>query len=276
MKALAGSDEKSLAKVLLLDEEENPIPLFLHVVRKGICYYADNGQETLYGIHKKELSNLALIQKDCNRILKDPMHYKSRDSELIWVEAREWNIEESIFDLFLLYYDEPETFEFVSEDFIEGYLKNIKELLEDREFDESPGYELLIPIGKVEQLTYFNDAIRNQLHRYTDLEGELLEGKRFINMVQRDDVLEDIEEFPFSKNGYARCLSADGKYFFMNIDDGASYMIEDPLNQDILNQLINMSKDIREYIDQNCLSDRGKLQGEDKETEEWEEDAMEM
>lgn len=276
MKALAGSDEKSLAKVLLLDEEENPIPLFLHVVRKGICYYADESQGTLYGIQKKELNHLSLIQKDLDRLFKNPISEESKEKERIWIEAQEWNIEESIYAFFLLYHDEPETFEFVSEDFIEGYLKNIKELLEDREFDESPGYELLIPIGKVEQLTYFNDAIRNQLHRYTDLEGELLVGKRFINMNQNKDILEDIEEFPFSKNGYARCLSADGKYFFMNIDDGASYMIEDPLNQDILNQLINMSKDIREYIDQNCLSDRGKLQGEDKETEEWEEDAMEM
>lgn len=276
MKALAGSDEKSLAKVLLLDEEENPIPLFLHVVRKGICYYADESQGTLYGIQKKELNHLSLIQKDLDRLFKNPISEESKEKERIWIEAQEWNIEESIYAFFLLYHDEPETFEFVSEDFIEGYLKNIKELLEDREFDESPGYELLIPIGKVEQLTYFNDAIRNQLHHYTDLEGELLVGKRFINMNQNKDILEDIEEFPFSKNGYARCLSADGKYFFMNIDDGASYMIEDPLNQDILNQLINMSKDIREYIDQNCLSDRGKLQGEDKETEEWEEDAMEM
>lgn len=276
MKALAGSDEKSLAKVLLLDEEENPIPLFLHVVRKGICYYADNGQETLYGIHKKELNHLSLIQKDLDRLFKNPISEESKEKERIWIEAQEWNIEESICAFFLLYHDEPETFQFVSTDFIEGYKANIQELLEDREFNEKPDYDLLIPIDEVERLTYFNDEIRNQLHRYTDLEGELLVGKRFINMNQNKDILGDIEEFPFSKNGYARCLSPDGKYFFMNIDDGTSYMIEGPLNQGILSQLINMSIDIREYIEQNCLSDREKLEDHDKEIEKFEDDEMEM
>ena len=276
METLKTNNETSLQNIVMLDEDSNPMPLFLHVEREGICYYADESQETLYGIQKKELNHLSLIQKDLDRLFKNPISEESKEKERIWIEAQEWNIEESIYEFFFLYHDEPETFQFVSTDFIEAYKANIQELLAGREFDEKPDYDLLIPIDRVDQLTYFNDEIRNQLHRYTDLEGELLLGKRFINMHESNDILEDIEEFPFSKNGYSRWLSPDGKYFFMNIDDGTSYMIEGPLDQGILSQLINMSKDIREYIDQNCLSNRGKLLSQDKETEENEEDEMEM
>lgn len=276
MESLKTKNELASRKIVLLDEEENPMPLFLHVEREGICYYADESQETLYGIQKKELNHLSLIQKDLDRLFKNPSRSERKETERIWVEAQEWNIEESIYEFYLLYHDDPETFQFVSTDFIEGYKTNIQELLEDREFNEKPDYDLLIPIGRIEQLTYFNDEILNQLHRYTDLEGELLLGKRFINMHESNDILEDIEEFPFSKNGYARCLSPDGKYFFMNIDDGTSYMIEGPLDQEKLNQLVNMSKNIQEYIEQNCLSDRERFEDHDKDTEEFENDEMEM
>lgn len=115
---------------------------------------------------------------------------------------------------------------FMSLDSAQSYMYNrVKEYYTENELDQE-SYRTLIDINKVDLLRQNSNELNTLLQRYTDIEGEYLEECLVFNNSEGQKILfPDIEELPFSNNGYDRCLGGEGSYILRNADDGKVFHV---------------------------------------------------
>lgn len=138
---------------------------------------------------------------------------------------------------------------------------------------DAPKYKVL-NINKVNLESYSNSTVQDLLHEFTDLEGQYLEGATLVDVFEPNNQYDDVEELPFSKNGYDRCMSDDGMYILKNRDTGDCYSVNkahNRKNEKVFVQLENLINQMNDLI----ISKTENLELEET-MESIEEDEMEM
>ena len=67
-------------------------------------------------------------------------------------------------------------------------------------------------------------------------------------MNDESNVYNDVEELPFTRNGYNRCLYRN-LYVLENDQTGINYVVNTTLNPDEINNLINLSENIEQIME---------------------------
>lgn len=109
----------------------------------------------------------------------------------------------------------------------------------------------VLDINKVNLASFSNSTVQTLLHEFTDLEGHYLEGTTIINIFEQNNQYDDVEELPFSRNGYDRYISDDGMYIFKNVDTGDCYSVNkahNSKNEQALLQLDNLINQMNDLI----------------------------
>ena len=140
---------------------------------------------------------------------------------------------------------------FMSLDSAKSYMYNqIKEYYTVNELDQQ-SYRTLIDINKVDLMRQGSNAINELLQKYTDIEGEYFEKCSFeINSGRKRIIYKDIEELPFSKNGYDRCIGGEGSYILRNADNGQVVYVTNTIleNNYLLNEMIDVASELDQQI----------------------------
>lgn len=140
---------------------------------------------------------------------------------------------------------------FMSLDSAQSYMYNrVKEYYTENELDQE-SYKTLIDINKVDLLRQNSNELNTLLQRYTDIEGEYLEECLVFNNSEGQRILfPDIEELPFSNNGYDRCLGGKGSYILRNADDGKVFHVTNIPREkgNLLNRLEAIAYNINQHI----------------------------
>lgn len=140
---------------------------------------------------------------------------------------------------------------FMSLDSAKSYMYNqIKEYYTVNELDQQ-SYRTLIDINKVDLMRQGSNVINELLQKYTDIEDEYFEECLFeINSGRKRITYKDIEELPFSKNGYDRCIGGEGSYILRNADNGQVVYVTNTIleNNYLLNEMIDVASELDQQI----------------------------
>lgn len=140
---------------------------------------------------------------------------------------------------------------FMSLDSAKSYMYNrVKEYYTVNELDQQ-SYRTLIDINKVDLMQQGSNVINELLQKYTDIEGEYFEECLFeINSGRKRITYKDIEELPFSKNGYDRCIGGEGSYILRNADNGQVVYVTNTIleNNYLLNEMIDVASELDQQI----------------------------
>ena len=120
----------------------------------------------------------------------------------------------------------------------------VREKREDKKiklFDANQ-VDLHLYLDTDDTLTYLVDSFLN-------LEASILERADGIYVMNDEsNVYNDVEELPFTRNGYNRCLYRN-LYVLENDQTGINYVVNTTLNPDEINNLINLSENIEQIME---------------------------
>lgn len=122
------------------------------------------------------------------------------------------------------------------------------ELFEKWEKEKHREEILLLNISEIDELSYSDYDLSDQLDDYYKLENKILSGAKIIKEDTKD-VYNDVETLPFSRDGYNRYL-INNRYVLENGQTGDRFIVTKEFNDSIIKRMCDLATEINEVVEE--------------------------